>query len=313
MLLAAAPAAPGAEERFPARPITLVVGFAAGGGIDLNARLLATELGRHFGQSVVVENRPGAGSRIANEYVARSAPDGYTLLIGSAAMTIDMAFPDKPGAQTLRELTPVSTVASTPMLLVVHPSIAARNVRELVAQARSRPGALNYGSSGPGTTGHLYAELFKLRTATGIVHIPYKGTAPALNAVIAGDVEMGFVPLPGVLAHVRAGRVRALATTGTQRSPVLPEVPTMAQAGFGDMEASTWYGVLAPAGTPPAIVDALARGIADVARAPGFQRQLAELGEEPAVVPTERFAALLHREVERWAGVVKAAGIEVVE
>jgi tripartite-type tricarboxylate transporter receptor subunit TctC len=295
--------------RFPARPIILVVGFAPGGGIDVNARLLARDLGAHFGQSVIVENRPGAGSRIADEYVARAAADGHTLLVGSAAMTIDMAF-GRQETQFLRDLKPVSTIATTPLVLVVNPSVAATSARELIALARMRPGALNYASSGPGTTPHLYGELFKLRTGTRIVHIPFKGTAPALSAVIAGDVEMTFAPLPGALPHLRTGRVRALATTGAARSRLLPGVPTIAEAtGLQGMDASVWYGVFAPAATPPDVVDTLARAIGDVVRAPAFEQQLSALGEEPEVEPTARFDALLHDEVARWSGVIKDARI----
>jgi tripartite-type tricarboxylate transporter receptor subunit TctC len=309
LLLGFGAAALGAGPSCPARGITLVVGYAPGGGIDVNARLLAGELARYFDRPVIVENRPGAGSRIANDYVARSAPDGCTLLVNTAAMAIDMAFGDKPGTQALRELKPVSTIASTPIVLIVHPSVAARSVRDLVALARAQPGRMNYASSGPGTTGHLYGELFKLRTGTDIVHVPFKGTAPALTALMGGEVEMSFVPLPGVLAQLQAGTVRALATTGAKRSALLPDVPTMTEAGVPDADASTWYGVLAPSATPRETVDLLARAIADVSREHAFAQRLLELGEEPVITPTQQFDALLRHEVERWGAVIKAAGI----
>lgn len=308
-----APGANAQQQRFPAGPITLIAGAAAGGGLDTNARLLAAGLASRFGQPVIVENRPGAGSRIANQRVARAPPDGRTLLLATAAMTIDMAFQEQRGFDTLRELAPIATIATTPMIAVVNAAWPVTDLRTLIERARAAPGALNYASSGPGTTGHLYGELFKVRTGTDIVHIPYQGTAPALAALLAGEVEMSFATLPGVLQHVRAGKLRALATTGATRSEMMPGVPTMREAGVENMEASVWYGVFAPAGTPPAIVETLARAIDDVARTPSFVRQLADLGEEPAVVPTDRFAALLRVEVERWAGVVKAARMQATE
>jgi len=296
--------------RFPSRAITLVVGFAPGGGIDANARLLAAELGRHFGQSVIVENRPGAGSRIANDYVARAAPDGHTLLIAPAAVTIDMAFGKRQDAQFLRDLAPVSTLSTAPMVLVVNPAVAADNVRELIALARARPGVLNYASSGPGTTPHLYGELFKLRTGVQIVHIPFKGTAPAISAVMAGEVQMTFAPMAAALPQLRAGRLRALATTGSARSKLLPDVPTIAQAtGLRGIDASVWYGVFAPAATPPDVIETLARAVASIAATPAFERQLLALGLEPEIESAARFDALLRQEVERWSGVIRDTGI----
>ncbi len=296
-------------QRFPTRPLTLVVGFAAGGGIDINARLLALRLTQYFGQPVIVENRPGAGSKIANEYVAKAAPDGYTLLIASAAATTDMAFREKSGMDALHEFVPVSTISSTPMILVVNPSLPVKNVQELVARASAMRGKLNYSSSGPGTTGHLYGELFKLRTGIDIVHIPFKGNAPSLSALIAGDVDMSFATVPAVLQYVRSGRLRALATTGEKRSELIPEIPTMKEAGIRGAEANVWYGVLAPAATPPDIVDILARAVMDAAHLPEFSQRLLDLGAEPAATTPEQFATLLREEAAKWAEVIKAAGI----
>jgi len=297
-------------QHFPARPLTLVVGAAAGGGIDINARLLAVRLADYFGQSVIVENRPGAGSRIANEYVARAAPDGYTLLVATAAMTIDMAFHERLGGNTLRDLRPVSTIASTPMVLVVNPSLPAKSVQDLIARARAMPGELNYSSSGPGTTSHLYAELFKLRSGTDIVHIPFKGTAPSLTALIAREVDMSFATVPGVLQYVRSGQLRPLATTGDRRSKVMPDVPTMKEAGAGGMDASVWYGVLAPAATPHEVVKTLSRAIADISRSADWRRQLFDLGEEPEAMESEEFATVLREQTARWSQVIRAAGIQ---
>jgi tripartite-type tricarboxylate transporter receptor subunit TctC len=296
-------------QRFPSKPLTLVVGFAAGGGVDINARLLALRLAEYLGQPVIVENRPGAGSNIAKEHVAKAAPDGYTLLVTTAAVAIDMALYEKLRVDTLRDFAPVSTISSSPMILVVNPLVPVKDVRELVARARAMPGTLNYSSSGAGTTGHLYGELFKLRTGTDIVHIPYKGTAPSLTALISGDVEVSFATVPAVLQYVRAGRLRPLASTGEKRSELVPEVPTMKEAGVSSVEANVWYGVLAPSATPPDVVNILARAIMDASHSPDFRQRLLDLGAEPVATTPEEFGRLLREEVAKWAEVVKATGI----
>jgi tripartite-type tricarboxylate transporter receptor subunit TctC len=296
-------------QRFPSKPLTLVVGFAPGGGVDINARLLALRLAEYLGQPVIVENRPGAGSRIANEYVAKAAPDGHTLLVTTAAVAIDMALHEKLRVDTLRDFAPVSTISSSPMILVVNPSVPVKDVRELIARARAMPGTLNYSSSGSGTTGHLYGELFKQRTGTDIVHIPYKGTAPALTALIAGEVDMSFATVPAVLQYVRAGRLRPLASTGEKRSELMPDVPTIKEAGVSGVVASVWYGVFAPAATPPDVVNIVARAVIDASRSPDFRRRLLELGAEPVAGTPEEFGRLLREEVAKWAQVVKAGGI----
>jgi len=302
-------AASPAPSRFPSRPLTLVVGFAPGGGIDIQARLLAKGLERYFGQPVIVENRPGAGSRIANEHVAKASPDGYTLLVTAAAAAIDMAFSANAGVDKLHDFAAVSTISTSPMILVVNPSLAATDVKTLIGRARSMPGALNYSSSGSGTTGHLYGELFKLRTGTDIVHVPYKGNAPSLGALLAGDVEMTFASSASVMQFVKAGRVRALATTGAARSPLLPDVPTIDEAGVANAQAGIWYGVLAPAATPPDLVEALSKAILSVTRSTEFSQRLLDLGVDPSANTPAAFRALLQEEVARWAEVAKAAHI----
>ena len=295
---------------FPSRPLTLVVGFAPGGGIDIQARLLAKGLERYFGQPVIVENRPGAGSRIASEHVARASPDGYTLLVTAAAAAIDMALSANAGVDKLRDFAPVSTISSSPMILVVNPSVPVADVQALITRARSLPGVLNYSSSGAGTTGHLYGELFKLRTRTDIVHVPYKGTAPALGSLLAGDVEMTFASSASVMQFVKAGRVRALATTGARRSPLLPDVPTIEEAGVANAQADIWYGVLAPAATPPDVIEALAKATTSVTTSAEFSQRMLGLGVEPSANTPGAFRVLLQEEVARWAEVAKAAHIQ---
>jgi len=241
--------------------------------------------------------------------VAKASPDGYTLLVTAAAAAIDMAFSANAGVDKLHEFAAVSTISTSPMILVVNPSLAATDVKTLIARARSMPGALNYSSSGSGTTGHLYGELFKLRTGTDIVHVPYKGNAPSLGALLAGDVEMTFASSASVMQFVKAGRVRALATTGAARSPLLPDVPTIDEAGVANAQADIWYGVLAPAATPPDLVEALAKAILSVTRSTEFSQRLLDLGVEPSANTPAAFRALLQEEVARWAEVAKAAHI----
>ena len=296
-------------QRLSGKPVTLVVGSAAGGGIDIIARLLAVRLAESLVHAVIVENRPGAAARIANEHVAKAAPDGLTLLVTTAVGAIDLAGPVGQRLDPLHDFAPVSTIASSPMVLVVNPSVPVMTVRELIDRARTMPGSLNCSSSGSGTTGHLYAELFKLRTGTDIVHVPFKGTAPALSALLAGVVDMSFVPVPGVVQYVKTGRLRPLATTGATRSALLPEVPTMTEAGAGGVEASVWYGVLAPAATPRDIVNVIALAINDATHSAEFRQRLLELGAEPVAMTPDQFGQLLRDQMSQWTEVVGVAGI----
>jgi tripartite-type tricarboxylate transporter receptor subunit TctC len=285
------------------------VGNAPGGGIDIIARLLASRMSDSLGHAVIVENHPGAAARIANQYVAKAPSDGHTLLVSTAAGALDTSGVARPSADALRDFAPVSTIARTSMVLVVNPSVPVKDLAALLARARAMPGQLNYASSGTGTTGNLFGELFKLRTGTDIVHVPYKGTAPALNALLAGDVDMSFIPVPGARQFVSAGRLRALATTGEERSALMPEVPTMQEAGTSGLAASVWYGVFAPAGTPSEIVAVLAAAIRDATLATDFRQRLLDLGAEPAAMAPAAFGDLLRSEATRWNEVGKAAGI----
>ena len=293
---------------FPVRPLKLVVGFTPGGGVDINARLLAPKLTDLLGQPVIVENRPGAGTNIANELVASAAPDGYTLLINTPAVAINMALYKKLRYDTLRDLTAVSVFSESPNLLVIRSNVAIRDVGELLALARSKPGSLNFSSAGAGSTQHLSGELLKLRTGIDIVHVPYKGSAQSLTALIAGEVDMTFANIPAIFPHVKSGRIRPLASTGEKRSQLMADVPTMSEAGVNGVRVNTWYGVLAPAATPREIVNTLAAAIAKAAHSPEIRQRLLEQGAEPiGSTPTE-FDRLLRQEITAWREVVEASG-----
>ena len=298
-----------AQGAYPNRTIRLVVGFTPGGGVDINARLLAPKLAELLGQSVIVENRPGAGTNIANEHVARAAPDGYTLLVNTPAVAINMALYRKLPYDTLRDLTAVSIFSESPNILVVNSGVAARDVKELVELARAKPGRLNYSSAGTGTTQHLAGELLKLRTGADVVHVPYKGTAPSLTALVAGEVDMTFANIPAILPHVKSGRLRPLASTGDKRAELMPDVPTMKEAGIDGVEVVVWYGVLAPAATPREIVSMLANAVIRAARSPDIRQRLLEQGAEPVGSTPEAFDKVLRAEVAKWTEVVGVAGI----
>ena len=305
-LLALAAMDAGAQA-YPARPIRFIVDFTPGGGVDINARLLAARMSELLGQQVIVENKPGAGTNIANEYVAKSAPDGYTLLFNSSALAINLALYRNP-PYALRDFAPVSIFTESVNLLVVSAALPARSLQELIALARERPGALNYSSAGAGASQHLAGELFKLRTGTNIVHVPYKGSAPALTALIAGEVQLSFSNTVAILQHVRAGRLRALAVAGAKRTELLPEVPTMKEAGVEGVEVPLWFGLLAPAATPREVVGILANAVSRSARDPNLRRKLVEQGADPVGNTPEEFERQLRDEVTRWVEVVKVSG-----
>lgn len=293
---------------YPAKPPKLIVGFTPGGGVDINARLLAAKLSQFLPQQVVVENRPGAGTNIANDYVAKAAPDGYTLLFTSPAVAINMSLYRNPPYDALRDFAGVSVFSESTNLLVVPASLPVKSLRELVALARERPGALNYSSAGPGTTQHLAGELFKLRSETNIVHVPYKGSAPSIAALLAGDVQLSFINPVAVGQHVKTGRLRALAVAGARRTELMPEVPTMKEAGLEGVEVPLWYGLLAPSSTPREIVRLLASEVAKAAHSPDTRKRLLEQGAEPIGNTPEEFDRQLRGEVARWAEVVKISG-----
>jgi tripartite-type tricarboxylate transporter receptor subunit TctC len=295
-------------QSYPAKPVRIVVGFTPGGGVDINARLLAPELTKQFGQQFIVDNRPGAGTNIANEYVARAHPDGYTLLMNTAALAINMSLYKKVNFDALKDFAPISVFSQSPNMLTIHPSLPVKTVKELIALAKSKPGAMNYSSAGSGTTQHLTGELFKLRTGTNLVHVPYKGSAPSLTALLGGEVEMTFANIPAISSHVKAKRLRALANAGTKRADQMPDVPTLKESGINGVEVVVWYGVLAPAATPREIVTTLATAIAKVAHSEEMRQRLIDQGAEPVGNSPEQFSKLMREEVTRWSEVVKVSG-----
>lgn len=296
-------------QSFPVKPMRIVVGFTPGGGIDFMARMLGPKLTESLGQPVVIENRPGAGTNIAIEHVVKSPPDGYTLLLSGPGVAINMSLYRKLGFDTTRDLTSVSVFAATPNVLVVHPSVPARSVKELVALARAKPGMLSFSSGSTGTTQHLSGELLKLKTGTSIVHVPYKGASPALTALFTGEVEFTITSVPSVLEFVRASRLRPLATSSAARTALLPDVPTMKEAGI-DMVVVVWYSVHAPAATPRDIVNRIAEATIRATRAPDVKQRLFDLGAEPVGYTPEEAANLLREEVALWATAVKASGAQ---
>jgi tripartite-type tricarboxylate transporter receptor subunit TctC len=297
-------------QTYPSRPVRVVVGFAPGGGVDISARLLASKLSEYLGQQFVVDNKPGAGTNIAAAEVAKSAPDGHTLFMNSPAVVINTALYAKPPYQ-LSDFTGVSIFAATTNLLVVPARFEAKTVQDLVRIAKQKPGALNYSSAGQGTTQHLAAELFKLRTGTSIVHVPYKGSGPSIGALLAGDVQLSFINPVAVGAHVKAGKLRALAVTDSRRTELMPEVPTMKEAGVDGVEVSLWYGLLAPAATPRDVVEKLAAAVARAAKDPATREQLRKQGADPVGNTSAEFNAYLREELARWTEVVKVSGARV--
>jgi tripartite-type tricarboxylate transporter receptor subunit TctC len=302
-------AMPAGAQGYPTRPIKLVVGFTPGGGVDINARLLAGKLSELLGQQVVVENKPGAGTNIANEFVAKSAPDGYTLLINTSAVTINMSLFKNVHYDAIKDFVPVGVFSDSQNIMVVNAAKPYKTAADVVNAARAKPGALTYASAGPGSTQHLTGELFKLQTGTDVLHIPYKGSAPALTALMAGEVDMVFINVPAILQHVKSGRLRPLAAAGAKRSEIMPEVPTLKEAGI-NVEMALWYGVLAPAGTPKEIVATLSAAVARAARSPDVKQKLLDQGAEPVGNSPEEFGAMLKDEVLKWREVVWAAGIK---
>jgi tripartite-type tricarboxylate transporter receptor subunit TctC len=296
-------------QSYPAKPVRIVVPVAPGGATDTLTRILAQSLTTHWSQQVVVENRPGAGSNVAFEFVAKSAPDGYTLLMAQLPLAANISLYPKLGYDPVRDFAPVVLVAHSSSVLAVHPSVPARSLREMIALAKARPGQLTYASSGNGTSPHLSAELLKSMAGINMVHIPYKGAGMVMNDLLGGHVDLAFVSFTSVLPMLKANRLRALAITSAKRSPLMPELPTFAEAGLVGYVVTGWYGVVAPAGTPRAVVDRLNKDIAAVSAGPEVAKAMAAQGLDSAEANSpEAFAGFLRSEIDRWSKVIKAAG-----
>jgi tripartite-type tricarboxylate transporter receptor subunit TctC len=294
---------------FPAKPVRFIVPYAAGGGVDIVTRTLAQKLTEIAGQSFVVDNRPGGNANIASEAVARAAPDGYTLLMGSPANAVNGSLFSKLPYDTLRDFAPVALVGYGPLVLVVHPSVPAHTVKELIALCKARAGQINYASGGNGTSQHLAGELLRVTTGISVVHVPYKGAAPALVDLIGGQIAFMFNNTLEVLPYAKSGRLRALAMASAQRAAVMPDVPTFAEAGYKGFEATVWWGVLAPAATPKDVIARLNADIGRALRAPDMKEKFTALGAEITGGTPEQYADFLKNEITKWAGVIKASGI----
>jgi tripartite-type tricarboxylate transporter receptor subunit TctC len=306
--LLAALAAPAAGQDYPTRTVKFVVPFGAGGPADVYARALAQHLTDQLKQPFIVENRPGAGSIIGSDQVAKSAPDGYTLLVMSNTHTTNETLvPNKP-FRLMRDFVPVTPINYSDVMMVVHPSVPAKDLKEFIALAKAKPGALNYASSGPGTPYHMAGELFKAMSGTNIVHIPHKTSGDMRNSVLGGHVQMMFDAITVTAANAKAGKLRALATSGKERSPVTPDVPTVAEAGVPGYESTIWIGVVAPKGTPRPIVDLLNREIAKVIAKHDVRDAWAKQGAFPMTMTPDAFEAYLNADIEKWAKVVKLSG-----
>ncbi len=295
---------------YPTKPIRLIVPFPPGGSTDILGRSLAQKLSEAWGQQVIVDNRPGAGGSIGAELAAKAPPDGYTLLMAHiGTLAVNPALYPKLAYDPLRDFAPVSLVAIVPNVMVVHPSLPAKSVAELVDYARKNPGKLTYSSGGNGSAAHLAMEYFKLQTKTDIVHVPYKGTSPAVTDLIGGQVSMTMTGAPAVMPHVNAGKLRALGVSSAKRLDAFPQIPTIAEAGVPGFEATQWYGVVAPAGTPKDVVAKLAAEIARIVQSPEMKERLNTEGAIPATDTPEAFAAFIREEHKRWGAVVRATGM----
>lgn len=298
-------------QNYPARAIRFVVPFAPGGGNDILGRVVAQKLHEGFGVPVVVDNRGGAGGTIGTDIVAKSPPDGYTLLINNVSLAVNVTLYSRLPYDTLKDLEPVSLAGRQPNILVVHPSLPVKSVRELLALAREKPGELTFASGGIGSSSHLSAELLKYLARLDLVHVPYKGMGPALIDLVSGQTHLSMATMASALPHVRSRRLRPLAVSTAKRVEVVPEVPTMIEGGVKDFDYSTWYGILVPAGTPSAIVSRLNAELVKALAMPDVKERFGAQGVEPGSTTPQEFKTFLYAEVRRWAPVIRAAGMKV--
>jgi len=301
-----------AHAAFPEKPIKIMIGFPAGGPLDAHARLLAERMGQVLGQLVIIDYKAGAGGTVGADFVAKSAPDGYTLLMANTGtMVINPAVYTKLSYSTLKDFAPIARTAQQPLALVVNPAVPANTVQELVALAKASPGKLNYGSAGNGGISHLVPEMFKTSTGTFIVHIPYRGSAPAFTDLLGGQVQIMAESIPQAAQYVKQGKLRALAVTGRERNAALPDVPTFAEAGIKGLEVVGFYGVLAPAGTPKDVVAKLSDALRQTLETPELRTRMVQQGADPAYLSADQFAAYLAAQMPIWAKAVKDSGTKL--
>jgi tripartite-type tricarboxylate transporter receptor subunit TctC len=302
-------ATPWAQDQWPSKPIRMILPFPPGGGTDILGRLIADRLSASLGQPVVTENRGGAGGNVGAEAAAKSAPDGYTIVLVAPSLAISPTLYSKLNYDPVKDLAPISLVATVPNVMVTQPSMPG-DLKEFIATVKAKPGALNFGSGGAGTSNHLAGELFNLVAGTKLVHIPYKGVNLAMQDVLSGNVHLVFIGIPAAAPHIKAGKLRALALVAPQRSAALPEVPTVAEAGLPDFEVTTWYGILAPAGTPRPIINRLNGELQKIMHAPELKEKLAATGTDPLTSTPDEFAAYIKKEIAKWGDVIRKAGVK---
>lgn len=300
-----------ADAQYPTRPVRLVLAFPPGGGTDTLGRILGPRMAQGLGQQVVVENRPGGGANIGAEIAAKSPPDGYTMFMATTAHSVSATLYTKLGYNLVKDFAPVVLLASTPNLVVVHPSVPVKSIKELIAFAKARPGQLDFASSGSGSQPHLAGELFNSMAGTKMFHIPYKGGGPAVTALVSGEAAVGFATAPSVVNFVKSGQLRGLAITSLQRSPLLPDLPTVNEAGLRGYEAGPWYGFLVPTGTPREAIMRLNAESLKAMTFPEVKERMAATGLTPLGSTPDEFGALVRSEVEKWGKVVKATGMSV--
>src|SRR5882672_2371924 len=304
------PASAQTSDAWPSKPLRFILPFPPGGGTDILGRLIAERLTAGLGQPVVTENRGGAGGNVGAEAAAKSPPDGYTIVLVAPSLAISPSLYSKLNYDPVKDFAPVSLVATVPNVMITNPSVPAASLKEFIALAKGKPGEMNFGSGGSGTSNHLAGELFNIVAGVKLVHVPYKGVNLAMNDVLSGRVQLVFIGVPAAVPHIKAGRLRALALASTQRSAVLPDVPTVDEAGLPKFEVTTWYGILTPAGTPKPVVARLNGELGKIMHSPELKERLEALATDPLTSTPEEFADLIRREIAKWGEVVREAGLK---
>jgi len=310
LVIVIAPSGAAGQDAWPSKPVRLILPFPPGGGTDILGRLIATQLSARLGQPVVAENRGGAGGNVGAEAAAKSAPDGYTIVLVAPSLAISPSLYSKLNYDPVRDFAPISLVATVPNVMITHPSLPVATLADFIRLAKSKPGEMNFGSGGSGTSNHLAGELFNIVAGVKLVHVPYKGVNLAMKDLLSGQVQFVVIGIPAAAPHIKAGRLRALALIAPSRAAALPDVPTVAEAGLPKFEVTTWYGILAPAGTPRPIVMRLNAEIVRIMHAPEMTQRLAGMATDPVTSTPEEFAAYIQREIAKWGGVIRQAGLK---